>query len=111
MSTETEVVEQTRSVNHISTVRTHLLDQMAALRKAHNPEEVKREIDRSKGLAELAQAVVNTAKVEVDYLKATNQSSTPFLEVPPDKPYLTDASGAPALPNGITGITRHRIKG
>jgi hypothetical protein len=104
--------------NHISTVRRHLLDQMRALRAATTPEEMQREIDRSKGVADLAQAVVNTAKVEVDYLKATGQQSTPFLEVPPDQPYITGpaATGSnvqrlPGDDNGIASITRHKIRG
>jgi hypothetical protein len=97
--------------NHISTLRRHLLDQVKALRAA-GAEDVQREIDRSKAVAELAQAVVNTAKVEVDYLKATNQTSTPFLEVPPDRPYLPDAADKQGLPrNGITTVVRHRLQG
>lgn len=105
-------------VNHISTVRRYVLDQMRALRVADDPEAIRREIDRSRGVAELAQAMVNTAKVEVEYLKATGQASTPFLEVPPDQPYLPDAGTprpeVPHLPapgNGITSIVRHRLKG
>jgi hypothetical protein len=103
--------------NHISTVRKHLLDQMKALRGA-SPENLEREIGRSKGVAELAQAVVNTAKVEVDYLKATGQTSTPFLEVPPDKPYIGaggsthEVTSLPRAPgNGISSITRHHLRG
>lgn len=96
------------SANHISTVRQHLLDQMQALRAAANPEAVKTELERAKGISELAQVAVNTAKVEVDYLEATGQSSTPFLEVPPDQPYITNGG---ALPNGIKSITRHRMAG
>lgn len=87
-------------MNHISTVRQHLLDQMQALRSA-KPEDVKQELERAKGISELAQVCVNTAKVEVDYLVATEQTSTPFLEV--------TAEGE--LPNGIASITRHRLKG
>jgi len=95
-------------MNHISTVRQHLLDQMAALRNA-KPEEVKTELERSKGISELAQVAVNTAKVEVDYLIATEQTSTPFLEVPPDTPYITLKTEE--LPNGISSITRHKLQG
>lgn len=95
-------------MNHISTVRQHLLDQMQALRSA-KPEDVKQELERAKGISELAQVCVNTAKVEVDYLIATEQTSTPFLEVPPDQPYIADQSGG--LPNGISSITRHRLQG
>lgn len=103
-------------INHISTVRRHLLDQMRALRAAGTPEEMRTEIERSKGVSELAQAVVNTAKVEVDYLKATGQQSTPFLEVPPDRPYLPDASQSATTRlagpgNGINSIVQHRLRG
>ncbi|MGQ2994231.1 hypothetical protein [Variovorax sp.] len=94
-------------MNHISTVRQHLLDQMAALRAASGVEAIKQELDKAKGISELAQVAVNTAKVEVDYLIATEQTSTPFLEVPPDEPYVRQDG----LPNGISSITRHRLQG
>lgn len=102
----------TNEPNHISTVRRHLIEQLASLRAATTKEEMERELDRSKGVTDLARAVVETAKVEVDYLKATNQTSTPFLETPPDQPYVAEAAGAQGLPrNGITGIVRHRLQG
>lgn len=94
--------------NHIDTVRMHLLDQMAALRNA-KPEDLKNEVERAKAISELAQVAVNTAKVEVDYLVATEQTSAPFLEAPPDEPYRTTKLEGPG--NGITSITRHRLAG
>jgi len=98
--------------NHIDTVRAHLLAQMQALREA-KPEELAQELERAKGLSDLAQVAVNTAKVEVDYLKVTNQPSAPFLEAPPDEPYRTaKPEGEQDQPrNGITSITRHRLAG
>jgi hypothetical protein len=57
-------------------------------------------VDKAKTVADLAQVVVNTAKVEVDYLRANNGGETPFLE----------ASSAANLPEGITGIRQHRLK-
>lgn len=95
--------------NHIDTVRMHLLEQMQALRGADTPEKLKAEVERAKAIGELAQVAVNTAKVEVDYLVATEQTSAPFLEAPPDEPYR--ASKAEGLPNGIGAITRHRLQG
>ena len=89
-------------MNHISTVRQHLLDQMAALRSAP-AEQVKVELERAKGISELAQVAVNTAKVEVDYLVATEQTAAPFFDSS-DQPRITTG-----LPNGITTITRHRM--
>ena len=94
--------------NHIDTVRAHLLEQMKALREA-KPEDLSRELDRAKGISELAQVAVNTAKVEVDYLRVTEQPSAPFLEAPPDEPYRTPKIEGPA--NGITSITRHKLAG
>lgn len=92
--------------NHISTVRQHLLDTLADLRNKENP----MDIDRARAVADVANVIVNTAKVEVDYLKATNQTHTPFLEVPPDKQFrvITDPE---QLPNGISSITQHRLVG
>lgn len=76
---------------------------MAALRTA-SPETVKVELERAKGISELAQVAVNTAKVEVEYLVATDQQSSTFLELPPDQKFITEG-----LPNGITSITKHRM--
>lgn len=97
------------SDNHISTVRQHLIDQLAALRKADGPDAVRLEIDRAKGISDVAQVIVNSAKVEVEYLQKTGQTSTPFLEVPPDAPYITTKTEG--LPNGISSITQHRLAG
>ena len=97
--------------NHIDTVRMHLLDQMQALRDA-KPEELRSEVERAKALSELAQVAVNTAKVEVDYLRVTEQPSAPFLEAPPDENYRSPPAVEDATPrNGITSITRHRLAG
>ncbi|HZX82155.1 MAG TPA: hypothetical protein VFF19_01230 [Reyranella sp.] len=93
--------------NHISTVRQHLLDTLADLRNKENP----MDIDRARAVADVANVIVNTAKVEVDYLKATNQTHTPFLEVPADVHSGTTVIGDASLPNGISSITRHRLGG
>lgn len=99
--------------NHIRTVRAHMIDQLRALRTAKPGVELDAEIRRAKGVSDIAQTLINSAKVEVDYLQATNQLSTPFLEVPPDQPYLTkpDTQRLPGTGNGITGITRHTLRG
>lgn len=93
----------TPQTNHISVARQHLLDQLAALRQASTPEALKTELARAKGVSEVAQALTNTARVEVEYLIATGQNSAPFLEA--------SEEGVELLPNGITSITRHRIGG
>jgi hypothetical protein len=65
------------------------------------------EPDRARAVAQVASVLVDTAKVEVDYLKATGQERAGFLEEPAQ--VTSDASTA-ALPNGIASITRHRLK-
>lgn len=102
--------------NHISTVRAHMIDQLRALRTAKPGAELDAEIRRAKGVSDVAQTIINSAKVEVDYLQATNQQSTPFLEVSPDQTYLSnagknDTQRLPGTGNGIIGITRHTLKG
>jgi hypothetical protein len=63
----------------------------------------KMEIDRAKVVSDLAQVMVNTAKAEVEYAKATGATGSSFLEMAP----VTGPQGA--LPPGITGIRQHRI--
>lgn len=104
------------NTNHISTVRGHLIAQLAALRSAEPGDKLDAEIKRSKGMSELSQTIINSAKVEVEYLVATGQTETPFLEVPPDAPYLPgagshDTKRFPGNANGIASITQHRLKG
>jgi hypothetical protein len=94
---------------HISQLRQHLLDTLADLRNRENPMEP----DRARAVAQVASVLVDTAKVEVDYLKATGQDRAGFLEEPPQITTDSSTSGVPAeqLPNGIGSITRHRLRG
>ncbi|MDM0032092.1 hypothetical protein QTI33_08060 [Variovorax sp. J22P271] len=97
---------------HINQLRQHLLDTLTDLRNRDNPMEP----DRARAVAQVASVLVDSAKVEVDYLKATDQTHTPFLEVPPDAEvahlgHVTTVTDADALPNGISSITRHRLAG
>jgi hypothetical protein len=102
--------------NHISTVRAHMIDQLKALRTAKPGTDLDAEIRRAKGVSDVCQTIINSAKVEVDYQAATGQSSTPFLEVPPDEPYIAgalthDTKRLPGDGNGITSIVQHKLRG
>lgn len=87
---------------HINDLREHLMATLASLRDRANPMEP----DRARAVAQVATVLVDTAKVEVDYLRATGQASADFLA-----PKVETIEGATGLPKGITGITRHRIAG
>jgi hypothetical protein len=54
---------------HINQLREQLLATLADLRNRENPMEP----DRARAVAQVASVLVDTAKVEVDYLKATGQ--------------------------------------
>lgn len=64
------------------------------------------ELDRAKVVSELSQVIVNSARVEVEYLRATGGGESAFIDT------AIGAGNLPeGLPNGITSITRHKLKG
>lgn len=73
---------ETTTTPHISDIRIIMLEQMKALRSAA-PDAVEAELKRSKAISELGQTMINSAKVEIDYLEVTKQDHSPFLETPP----------------------------
>lgn len=80
-------------MNNINTLREHLFDTLKGLKDGSI------DIEKAKAISGVAQTMINTAKVEVDYIKATKSiEGSGFLNI--DKP----------LPPGIIGITQHRIK-
>lgn len=58
------------------------------------------DLDRARAVNELGRSITETAKVEVEYLRATGGGESTFI---------SSAVGADNLPPGITGITRHRL--
>jgi hypothetical protein len=74
----------TKATNpHISEVRSIMLEQLRALRSADKTT-LEDELARSKGIGELSQTMINSAKVEIHYLEVTKQEYSKFLEIPPD---------------------------
>lgn len=58
-------------------------------------------VEQAKSISEIGQVIINSAKVEVDYIRANNGGESQFL----------DAVGNKNLPPGITSVTRHRLAG
>lgn len=56
--------------NKIEDLRNHLFATIESLLDDEKP----MELDRAKAVADIAQVIVNSAKVEVDYVKATEKS-------------------------------------
>lgn len=57
--------------NKLDDLRNHLFATLEALQDDDNPMDV----SRAKAVSDVAQTLINTAKIEIQYLEATNQQS------------------------------------
>lgn len=64
--------------NKIEDLRNHLFATLEALQDPDKP----MEIARAKVIADVAQVVINSAKVEVDFIRATDAQGTGFISLP-----------------------------
>lgn len=70
--------------NKIEHLRNHLFATLEALQDEDKP----MDIDRAKAIADVAQVVVNSAKIEVDFIRATGRErGTGFI---PEERQLND---------------------
>jgi hypothetical protein len=77
-------------MSNINELRAELFDTLRALRSKEAP----LEIERAKAVAEIAQVIINSAKVEVDNMKLTGGRGSGFMTEQPPAP------GAPRLVRG-----------
>lgn len=84
------------SDNSIEQLRAELMGTLKDLRNRDNPMEP----DRARAIAQVAGIIVDSARVEVDYLKAVNGDSSKFLGEQPK------GDGPPKL-----HVHTHRIRG
>lgn len=69
-------METTQPKNDITELRTLLFETIRNLKDGEKP----MEIERAKAIADTAQVIINTAKVEIEYTKVTGaKTSTNFL--------------------------------
>lgn len=94
------------STPHINTLREHLMSTLASLRDRENPMEP----DRARAVAQVASVLVDTAKVEIDYLKATGSDRSDFLEPEATHPRLAHRTD-PTAHNPFPNVVRHRLAG
>lgn len=68
--------------NKIEDLRNHLFAQLERLSDDElTTEELENEIKRSKAMCDVAQVVVNSAKVEVDFVRAVEGRGTGFIPI------------------------------
>jgi hypothetical protein len=89
-------------MNTIEDLRAHLFATLEGLRDKDKP----MDIDRAKAVADVAQTLINSAKVEVEHLKIVGGTGTGFIG---DGTAASPGTGG-QLPQGITGIRQHRLR-
>lgn len=82
--------------NDITALREHLFATLRGVKDGSI------DIDRAKTVNEIGKTLVDTARVEVDFLRATGGTESIFLSAPLEE--------IATLPTGITGVTRHLIR-
>lgn len=84
---------------HINDLRQHLMATLASLRDRETPMEP----DRARAIAQVASVLVDTARVEVEYAKATGEQLGSFMREPDDD--------VPVVAGPWPNVTRHRLAG
>jgi hypothetical protein len=64
------------------------------------------DLDKARQVNEVAKTIIETAKVEVDYLRVTGGGESTFIDAA-----IGASNVPPGLPNGIAGVVRHRLQG
>ncbi len=109
--------ETTQTINDITTVRTALFDTLRALGDKNSP----MDIERAKAINEVAQTIINSAKVEVDALRVIGGTGSGFIPALPapksePKPALQNLRDKGILPDEgehqtKTGVVTHPAQG
>lgn len=92
--------------NTIEDLRANLFATLDALRDKANP----MDLDRAKTICAVSEQIIDSARVEVEFVKVTGGRGSGFIP---------DADKPAALPNGqgngqktgILGVTRHKLVG
>lgn len=78
--------------NKIEDLRDHLFTTIEALLDEEKP----MDIDRAKAVADVAQVMINSAKVEVEFMKTTGGTGSGFIENTGRRPALKADGGEDA---------------
>lgn len=84
-------------VNNITALREHLFAALEGLRNKTDP----LDLDRARAISDVAKTVIDTAKVEIEYLKLNGGGESEFID---------GAVGKKNLPPGITASHVHRLR-
>lgn len=88
---------------HINQLREQLMQTLKSLRDRENPMET----DRARAVAQVASVLVDSARVEVEYIKATGTNQSDFLAATE----TMRIPGEPSANNPFPTSVRHRLQG
>ena len=100
---------------HISELRSSLMDTLRHLGtlgrdgKPLDADQVKAQVSLATAMKGMADTLVDTAKVEIDYIKATGAPKSEFIE--PRVDILPRPSDRPTAHNPFPVTARHRLEG
>jgi|WetSurMetagenome_2_1015567.scaffolds.fasta_scaffold96764_2 hypothetical protein len=98
--------QTTPPTNDIIAMRSVLFDTLRALSDKDKP----MDIERAAAIKDVAQVIINSAKVEVDALKIIGGTGSGFIPaLPPPKPETKSALSGTTHPQH--GMTVHRMRG
>ena len=96
-------------VPHLTELRTHLMATLADLRNREQP----MDLDRARAVAKVAETLIDSARVEVEFLKVVGHDESLFFSGPKN-PQL-EQPGTSGYTQGnierLPGVTRHTLKG
>lgn len=96
--------------NDITELRAHLFDTLAQLKDKKHP----MDIDRAKAISDVAQVIINSAKVEVDHARVTGTATTLFLSHGEEGKQPAISDGVMKTANGSAvrdgNVLVHRMK-
>jgi len=100
---------------HITQLRSTLMDTLKRLGelgrdgKPLDLEQLKGEVQLANAMKGVADTLVDTARVEVDYIRATGADRSDFIEPKPSTPSLPAPSGMPTANNPFPVSASNRI--
>lgn len=97
-------MSEVSTTNDITELRSHLFDTLRDLKSKDKPID----IDRVKAVADIAQTIINSAKVEVEHLKVTGGKGSGFIPQQPSGPTLPKGTSVVGQKPGVT-VTRHTL--
>lgn len=93
---------------HINELRTELLSALRELRNRTNPMEP----DRARAISQVAAVLVDSARVEVEYIKVTGQDTSNFidsLKAPAAVAAIANAPNGTMIDRSQAGVVRHML--